>query len=400
MNWNLALVNPINFGEPVPNTVDNAISWRYNEMEPVHLFQLDGHSRYLHDHRPSLAGFYSVSEVTIRDVAKAAGVGVGTVSRVLNNHPSVRESTRKKVEEAIRALDYKPHRIARQLSLGKTSNIGVVAPFFIRPSSVERLRGVETILAEHKYDLVLYNVETKERRDQLFESLPRGDMFDGLLIFTLTPSDEEAERLLRGSVPVVLVDASHPQLNRVVIDDVLGGYMATKHLIDLGHERIAYISDILESPFEHVGASSLRYRGYRNALAEAGLPFLPEYYRQDQHGVPQARKMTHALLELTNPPTAIFAASDTQAIGVLQAASERGIAVPEQLSVIGFDDIEIAEFLKLTTIHQPLFTSGVEGAALLFQCIQTPVLTRKTNEIQLPLRLIERTTTAPPPTSI
>ncbi len=337
-----------------------------------------------------------MSEVTIRDVAKAAGVGVGTVSRVLNNHPSVREATRKKVEEAIRALNYHPHSIARQLSLGKTSNIGVMAPFFIRPASVERLRGVETILAEHKYDLVLYNVETKERRDQLFEILPRGDMFDGLLIFTLSPSDRVAERLLHGRVPVVLVDASHPRLNRVIIDDVKGGYMATKYLIDLGHERIAYISDILESPFEHVGASSLRYQGYQQALKEAGIPMRPEYYRQDQHGIPQARKMAHDLLDLPEPPTAIFAASDTQAIGVLQAAHDRGVAVPEQLSVIGFDDIEIAEFLKLTTIHQPLFTSGVEGAALLFQCIENPEKAREAQEILLPLRLIERATTAPP----
>ena len=107
-------------------------------------------------------------------------------------------------------------------------------------------------------------------------------------------------------------------------------------------------------------------------------------------------KAFNKLKNVLNPPTAIFAASDTQAIGALQAASERGVAVPEQLSVIGFDDIEIAEFLKLTTIHQPLFTSGVEGAALLFQCMQKSELTREANEIQLPLRLIERATTAPP----
>ena len=337
-----------------------------------------------------------MSDITIRDVAKIAGVGVGTVSRVLNNHPSVKESTRQKVEEAIRALNYQPHTIARQLSMGKTSNIGVVAPFFIRPASVERLQGVETVLAEHKFDLVLYNVETKERRDELFETLPRGDAFDGLLIFTLSPDDEAAKRLQNGRVPVVLVDAYHPLLSRVSIDDVQGGYMATWHLLDLGHERIAYISDILESPFEQVGASSLRYQGYRKALAEAGVSFHPDYYRRDQHGVPEARAMAHALLSAPEPPTAIFAASDTQAIGVLQAARDLGLSVPDDVSVIGFDDIEIAEFLKLTTIHQPLFTSGVEGAALLFQCIASRDDYRQAKEIRLPLRLIERETTAPP----
>ncbi|NOX64157.1 MAG: LacI family transcriptional regulator [Chloroflexi bacterium] len=335
---------------------------------------------------------------TIRDVAKRAGVGVGTVSRVLNNHPSVRESTRRRVEEAIAALNYRPNTIARQLSSGKTANIGVVAPFFIRPSSVERLRGVETVLVERQYDLILYNVETKKKRDELFQTLPRGDMFDGLLVFTLSPNDDEAERLRHAAVPVVLVDAFHPALSRVVIDDIEGGYMATKHLIDLGHTRIAYISDILESPFEFVGASAQRYQGYRRALHEAGIEFRPEYYLQDQHGAPQAQAMTHRLLSLAEPPTAIFAASDTQAIGVLRAAKERNVAVPEQLSVMGFDDIEVAEYLNLTTIHQPLFTSGVEGAELLFRYIENPdELRHEVKEVLLPLRLIQRQTTAPPP---
>ena len=335
---------------------------------------------------------------TIRDVAREAGVGVGTVSRVLNSHPSVRDVTRRRVETAIAALNYRPNPIARQLSLGRTSNIAVVAPFFIRPSSVERLRGVETVLAERKYDLVLYNVETQDKRDDVFRKFPRFDTFDGLLVLTLAPEDEEVERLLASGTPVVLIDASHPQLNRVLIDDVRGGYLATKHLLALGHTRIAYISDILESPFRFIGASARRFKGYRQALAEAGIEFRPAYYRQDLHGVQEAKGLAHELLALSEPPTAVFAASDTQAIGVLRAAEERELSVPEDLSVIGFDDIEVAEYLNLTTIHQPLFTSGVEGAELLFQCIskqseqQCDVL-----EVTLPLRLVERQTTGPPP---
>ncbi|RME81288.1 MAG: LacI family transcriptional regulator [Caldilineae bacterium] len=338
-----------------------------------------------------------MSSTTIRDVAKRAGVGVGTVSRVLNNHPSVREATRQRVEEAIAALNYKPNPIARQLSMGRSHNIAVIAPFFIRPSFVERLRGVDTVLAEHDYDLVLYNVEDQAKRDELYHVLPRGDFFDGLLILTLGPDDEEAERLQASGIPVVLIDAHHPRFPRVIIDDVEGGYLATRHLIELGHHRIAYISDILESPFKQVGASARRYEGYRRALAEAGIDFRPEYYRQDHHGVREAQQMAHALLELPEPPTAIFAASDTQAIGVLRAAEEHRLRVPQDLSVIGFDDIEVAEYLNLTTVHQPLFTSGVEGAELLIRMLNGETFDPETPVIQLPLRLINRQTTAPPP---
>lgn len=335
---------------------------------------------------------------TIRDVAKEAGVGVGTVSRVLNSHPSVREATRQRVEAAIAVLNYRPNPIARQLSLGRTSNIAVVAPFFIRPSSVERLRGVETVLAEQKYDLVLYNVETQDKRDEVFRKLPHFDTFDGLLVLTLVPEDREVARLLESATPVVLIDADHPELNRVLIDDIQGGYLATKHLLGLGHTRIAYISDILESPFKFTGASARRFKGYRKALEEAGVEFRPAYYRQELHGAQEARGLAHDLLTLHEPPTAIFAASDTQAIGVMRAAEDLELTISEDLSVIGFDDIEVAEYLKLTTIHQPLFTSGVEGAELLFQCINGPPESQcEIREIELPLRLIERQTTGPPP---
>jgi len=228
-----------------------------------------------------------MSPATIRDVAKAAGVGVGTVSRVINNHPSVRASTRQKVEAAIAALNYTPNPIARQLSWGKTLSVAVVAPFFIRPSSVERLQGVETVLSEANYDLVLFNVETQSRRNALFRTLPRGDSFDGILVVTLSPQDYEAEFLLETKIPIVLVDANHPKFNRVIIDDVEGGRMATQHLIDLGHRRIAYISDILESPFRHGGASAHRYQGYRQALAQAGTESLMGAL-QGQGGLPGA----------------------------------------------------------------------------------------------------------------
>lgn len=330
--------------------------------------------------------------VTIRDVAERAGVGVGTVSRVLNDHPSVRESTRQRVLQAIEELHYTPNPLARRLSLGKTLTIAVIVPFFTRPSFVERLRGIEYVLADSEYDLILFNVETTARRDEYFHTVPRRERIDGLLIISLSPRDVEVAHFLQTGVPTVLVDARHPQLSRVVIDDVNGGYMATQHLISLGHRRIGYVSDRLENPFNFVSSRD-RYEGYRQALAEADIPFQPPYHRQGPHGREEARTMALELLQLPDPPTAIFAASDTQAIGVLEACRDLGLRVPEDISVIGYDDIEVAEYLALTTIRQPLFASGVEGVELLLNAItQAPDTPQR---VTLPVELIIRATTGP-----
>jgi DNA-binding LacI/PurR family transcriptional regulator len=333
-----------------------------------------------------------VTPATIRDVAQRAGVGVGTVSRVLNDNPSVSDATRRKVLSAIEALDYTPSPIARRLSLGKTLTIAVVVPFFTRPSFVERLRGVEYALADSEYDLILFNVETTAKRDAYFRSIPRRERVDGLLIVTLAPNDADVDRFLRANVPTVLVDAHHPWLSQVVIDDVAGGRMATQHLIELGHHKIGFVGDEFDNPF-HFVSSRDRYEGYRQALEEAGIPFRPEYHRQGEHGRKQARGMAHELLALPGPPTAIFAASDIQAIGVLEAAQDAGLQVPGELSVVGYDDIEIAEYLNLTTIRQPHFALGVEGVKLLLESIATLPLT--THQILLPIELVVRHTSAP-----
>ncbi len=334
-----------------------------------------------------------MADVTIRDVAKQAGVGIATVSRVLNGHHSVRDVTRHKVLAVIEALDYTPSSIARRLSLRKTLVVAVIVPFFTRPSFIERLRGVEYALADSEYDLILFNVETAARRDDYFHDVPRRERVDGLLIISLSPQDADVDRFLPAGVPTVLVDAHHPRLSRVVIDDVAGGCWAAQHLIDLGHYKIGYVSDWLESPF-HFASSRNRYTGYRQALTEAGIPFRPEYHRQGEHGRQEAREMALDLLALPDPPTAIFAASDIQAIGVLGAADEAGLQVPQDLSVIGFDDIEIAEYLRLTTIRQPFFASGVEGVKLLLESIAA--LPPTPRRVLLPIELIVRQTTAPP----
>lgn len=333
---------------------------------------------------------------TIRDVAKRAGVGLGTVSRVINDSPQVSEATRERVQAAIAALSFVPNPTARRLSLGKTLTIAVIVPWFTRPAEVERLRGIESTLAESEYDLVLYNVETPAKRDAYFQEVPRRETTDGVIIISLSPRDDDVERLAHSTVPIVLVDANHPSLaalNRVITDDVAGGRLAVQHLIELGHRRIGYISDVLDTPFNFTSSRD-RWQGYQQALQAAGIPVRSDFHRQGEHGRYETRRLANEMLQLPDRPTAIFAASDTQALGVLEAAQDLNLRVPEDLSVIGYDDIEISEYIGLTTMRQMLYESGKRGVELLLE-----VLADLDNEPKcevLPIELIMRKTTAPP----
>ncbi|MBW7959655.1 MAG: LacI family DNA-binding transcriptional regulator [Candidatus Promineofilum sp.] len=340
-----------------------------------------------------------MATVTIRDVAKRAGVGIGTVSRVLNDSPLVSDETRQRVQQAIEALDYSPSSVARRLSRGRSMAIAVIAPFFVRRSYIERLRGIENVLAASGYDLILYNVETIARRDACLQSLPRGERLDGLLVLSLAPTDSEVNRLLRSDVPTVLVDAFHEALPTITVDDVAGARTAVQHLIDLGHERIAYIGENLDdNPFNFQPMID-RYRGYRDALAAADIPFRPQYHCQGKYGWREAHRMAQSLFALDEPPTAIFAYSDTLAFGVLEAAQHSALSVPSQLSVIGFDDVEIAQYFQLTTVRQPLYESGARGAELLLEQIDSDA-GRPVQHVVLPTELVVRRTTAPPAESL
>lgn len=333
---------------------------------------------------------------TIRDVARKAGVGLGTVSRVINESTMVSEETRRRVEKVIKELNYIPNPTARRLSLGKTLTIAVIVPFFTRPSFIERLRGIEHTLIESMYDLNIYNVETTNRRDQCIREVPRKERADGVLILSLSPRDEDLPYLANADVPIVLVDANHPSLtmlNRVIVDDIEGGFKATRHLIELGHRRIGYISDFFDNPFNFT-SSRYRYQGYYRALEQAGVPLRAEYCLQGEHGRYEARQLAIKMLSMRDRPTAIFAASDTQAVGVLEAVRESGLRVPDDISVVGYDDIEIAEHLGITTVRQLLYESGQRGVELLLEELraahQEPVC-----EI-LATELIVRGTTAVP----
>lgn len=330
---------------------------------------------------------------TIADVAKHAGVGLGTVSRVLNSSPQVRESTRAKVLDAIAALDYRPNPLARGLSRGRCQTLGVVVPFFTHASAVERLRGVVAALDESRYDLVLFNVESPVHRDEHLAAITGRDRADGLLVMSLPIPPADLARLTAAGVPVVLVDSWGKGVAAVVIDDVAGGRLATEHLLALGHRAIAFMGDDPRNTFGFT-SSAKREHGYAAALADANVPVRAELLRHGAHELEVARTLANELLDLPEPPTAIFASSDVQATGVLAAAAARGVRVPDDLSVVGFDDIELSTYVGLTTVRQPLFDSGFLGARLLLDAVggSAPAAV----EHALAIELVERSTTSTP----
>jgi DNA-binding LacI/PurR family transcriptional regulator len=329
---------------------------------------------------------------TIADVAARAGVGVSTVSRVLNDGP-VSAPARARVLAAMSDLAYRPQASARALASGSTGTLGLVIPFFTHPSAVERVRGVLAALDDAPFELVVCNVATPAQRGEYLGRRAPLDRADGLLIVSLSPREEEAEALLAADAPVVLVDAFHPRLPSIVIDDAAGGRMATEHLIDLGHERIAFVGDLDDDGLGFV-SSRRRFEGYRDALVDAGIPVREELHRFGPHGRRVAHRLTRELLSLDDPPTAVFAASDTQALGVLEAAGIEGVGVPDDLSLVGFDDLEVAPYVGLTTVAQPLYESGRRGLERLLAAVDGDADVELLEQLELELAV--RRTTAPP----
>ncbi len=331
---------------------------------------------------------------TIRDVAQRAGVGIGTVSRVLNGGVNVRGVTRDRVHQAIQELGFRPSPAAQALSRGRASTIGVTAPHLTRPSVVERLRGVVETLGTSTYDLGLATVETGEQRERRIADLCQRHRVDGAIIISLSPTADEATQLRDTGVPTVVVDAQSADFPSIVIDDVVGGRIATEHLLTLGHRRIAFLGDAPEEGF-HFTSSDDRQQGYLAALADAGVERNDGLIVLGEHSRAVAMTLTTRLLSMPRRPTAIFASSDTQALGVLEAARSLGIDVPGDLSVIGFDDLEIASFIGLSTVRQPLFETGKRAAELLLETVDSPAIL-PASTITLDLDLIPRETTGRP----
>jgi len=301
-------------------------------------------------------------------VAERAGVGIGTVSRVLNDSPGVAHATRVRVRAVMDELGYRPSPTARNLSLGRTQTLGVVAPFFTSPSVVERLRGIDDVVGGSAYDLTLFNIETRDQRRAAMRRFARRDRVDGVIVISLPLRPAEVRALYRDRLPTVLIDVAHALLPNVAIDDVAGGAMAARHLLEAGHRRVAFVGDVEDNPFAFA-SSQRRLEGFGRVLGEAGVALPASYVRRGPFGRETALALTRQLLALRRRPSAIFAASDVQAFGVLDAAARAGLAVPGDLSVIGFDDIELAAAIGLTTVRQPLRESGRLGALLLLRAL-------------------------------
>jgi DNA-binding LacI/PurR family transcriptional regulator len=334
--------------------------------------------------------------VTIRDVARKAGVSVATASRALNGMDIVNPQTRDRILLVMEELGFRPSPAARRLSLGRTLTVGVVVSFLTRPQAAERLRGVDAVLSDSEFDLVIYNVESVQKRDHYLGTLAQSQRTDGLIVMSLPPLAEAASALSRSPVPVVFIDVHTPSVSsmpRVIGDDLAGGAMAARHLLDLGHTAIAFIGDAVADPFGFTSSRD-RERGFTDELARVGLAVPANWIGHGAHGRYEARELAHRMLADDQPPTAIFTASDTQALGVIAAARELGLHVPDDLSVIGYDDIEAADYVGLTTVRQQLLESGRRGAEILLSEIESrsdqPPIARLNPE------LVVRATTAPP----
>lgn len=330
--------------------------------------------------------------VTITDVARAAGVSVATVSKVINERYGVAATTVQRVQEVIEHLGYESSIVARSLRSHRTNVIGVLVAEF-EPFSTEILKGASTAIAGTGYELLAYSgggsTAPKIGWERRYLSRLGGTLIDGAILVTPTVVDIQAQ------FPVVAIDphAGPGDLPTIDGDNLAGAVIATEHLTELGHRRIGFIAG--RSDLE---SARLREEGYRTALVKAGIEFDPGLVRVGDYRRESSHAAARELLTLPERPTAIFAANDLSALGTLDVAAELGLRVPEDLSVVGFDNIPESALTTppLTTVSQPLQRMGAEAIALLIRTIDGAVETSDPREthLTLPTELVRRGTTS------
>ncbi len=327
---------------------------------------------------------------TIYDVAKLSGFSIATVSRVLNSPVRVSEKTRDKVLEAIDTLGFEPKTDARERARKEVGRIGVITPFFTLPSFAQRLRGIATTVVDSRYDLTIYPVNSQARLDSYLTVLPFSKQIDGLIIVSLPVDEPSAKRLKKSAIPTLLVENHIEGFSSIEIDNFHGGKLSAEHFINKNHTRCAFIGNTV-TPDYTLSPEDDRLNGYRKTLNRNGLSLREEYIKLPVFPPIDPDKQVEELLDLPNPPSAIFAATDDLALRVLKVAQRRGVGIPDELALIGFDDIEVAEYLELTTINQSLNESGKLAAEHLILQIADP--TRPIENTYIQLKLIERDTT-------
>ena len=327
--------------------------------------------------------------LTITDVALAAGVSVATVSKVINGRDGIATATSARVLEVVQELGYESSLVARSLRSRRTHVIGILVAEF-EPFSAEILKGAGSGLGDTDYELLAYTGARQSGRagwERRYLSRLSGTLIDGATIVTPTVVDAHA------GVPVVAIDpdARSADLPSVESDNLAGGLLATRHLIELGHRRIAFMAGRPD-----LESSRLREAGFRQALSEAGIEVDPSLVRRSDYRRDAAHQPAIELLSRPDRPTAVFAGNDLSAIGTMEAAQEMGLDVPGDVSVIGFDDIPEAARTTpaLSTVRQPIQQMGSAAVRLLRALMDGRI--PETTHVRLPTSLVIRGTTAPP----
>lgn len=328
---------------------------------------------------------------TIYDVADTAGVAISTVSRVINGSSEVSDATRDRVREAIRTLQFQPQRAARSLAQQSTASVAVALPSATSMFFVEMLKGVKDALRERDIDLLLCNLGSSQPYRTLQRFLNRGAV-DALLLMALPVEGDVADQLLHFQAPVVLLGSRYAGLDAFWWDDREGARLATSYLIEQGHHRVGLIT-------AHAWSTNAepRLEGYKAALAAANLPFDPDLvvagdttkhagYSEEAGAEAMAR-----LMELPSPPTAVFAASDVQAYGAWSYARDRGLVIPRDVSLMGYDDLKLSRFLDLTSVAQHMQEGGRLATMRLLERLDGTG--DPGHHVQLPLQLMARGST-------
>jgi LacI family transcriptional regulator len=310
-----------------------------------------------------------ILNITIKDIAAEAGISYATVSRALNNKPGVKKDTRLKVLETAERLGYYPHAVARSLVTRQTRTIALVLPDITNPFFPEVARGVEEAATQAGYNVFLCNTNWDMQKELSFLELFQSRRIDGLILASSSHDSSIIDRFVRTNAALVILNSFDREFacHRVVSDNIRGGYMAGKHLIRLGHRRIGFIGGL------STARSTIdRYRGYQMAVEETGLKVINNLARYGSFTWESGHSNAMDLLSTQKRPTAIFAANDLMALGVMQAADELGLAIPGNLAVVGFDDIVFSSYprVHLTTIAQPKQLIGETAAKIIIEELQ------------------------------
>ncbi|MFB6286698.1 MAG: LacI family DNA-binding transcriptional regulator, partial [Candidatus Bipolaricaulia bacterium] len=305
---------------------------------------------------------------TLKDVAQAAEVSVSTVSRVFNNPEKVHPDTRAQVQEAVDTLGYQPSRVARRLRLkdGKASLLGLVIPDIQNPFFADVTRGVEDVAQDNDYALILSNSDEDPDKQELAVDTLKTEDVDGVIVPPVDPNDPEVKRLLESDIAVVCVDRrmEDARVDTILSDNRKGAYEAVTHLIELGHRRIAFIGGV-----PRISTLTERREGYEQALRKHDLPVDSALIKDGEHRHERGKRHTEELLALDRPPTALFTGNNLTTLGALSALNTAGVRVPDEMALVGYDDVPWANALNPppTVIDQPGYEIGRRAAEILLE---------------------------------